>query len=261
VTMQKIDRVFQGQDGPHLVFLHGIGGNNTNFLPLMDCLPDYCCHAINLPGYGKSTVLSDGLTFPLLSDWLAAFLSSVSDHPVHLIGHSIGGMLGLEHALTHPTQVASLTMIGATSAFGGRDDQFKTEFLKQRLEPLDQGKTMADMAKMSVPSLLGSQASTKIKMAAINSMAQISEQQWRNILSCLVHFNRRADIAKLMMPVCVIAGAEDTNAPAATLEKMAATCQSADFHSIESVGHLLPLEAPLAIAAILKKFIGNQKST
>jgi len=259
--MQHIDQIFQGHQGPRLVFLHGIGGNNTNFKPLMEALPDCRSYAMNLPGYGNSEALSNAMTFPRLSDWLASYLSLWSDEPVHLVGHSIGGMLALEHALRRPDQILSLTMIGATSAFGGRDDQFKTEFLKKRLKPLDDGQTMAEMARLSVPGLLGSGASPEVSKAAIDSMAQIQEQQWRDILSCLVSFNRRADIAGLDRPVCVIAGAEDTNAPASTLEKMAATFQTADFHCLEGVGHLLPLEAPQPIASILNQFVAIHHRT
>ena len=88
-------------------------------------------------------------------------------------------------------------------------------------------------------------------------MSSISEQVWRDILNCLVTFNRREDIASIPQRVCVISGSEDTNAPAKTLEKMAEKFQQAEYHCLEGVGHLLPLEAPREISQILDKFIAR----
>ena len=252
----NIDILQTGRTGPYVLFLHGIGGNHGNFQTLMSGMEGVRAIALNLPGYGDSLPLEGGLSFPALATWLSRFIETLGE-PVHLVGHSIGGMVALEHTASFPEQVASLSMLGATAAFGGRDDSFKEAFLKLRLAPLDAGQTMAEIARSAVPTTVGANASQAVKQAAIHSMSSISEQVWRDILNCLVTFNRREDIASIPQRVCVISGSEDTNAPAKTLAKMAEKFQQAEYHCLEGVGHLLPLEAPREISQILDKFIAR----
>jgi pimeloyl-ACP methyl ester carboxylesterase len=49
----------------------------------------------------------------------------------------------------------------------------------------------------------------------------------------------------------------DTNAPAATMSKMAAAIPEAEFHTIEPAGHLVNLEAPQQTNAILQSFFNR----
>ena len=239
-----------------LIFLHGIGGDSTHFTALIRQLGMQNCYALDLPGYGSTPSLGDDLSFASLCDWLADEISALNIASAHLVGHSLGGMLALEHAVRFPQQLNSLTMIGATSAFGGRDDQFRTQFLKDRLAPLDAGMSMKQMAALAIPELVGTAAEPSVSHTALQSMAQISPQQWRNVLSCLVSFNRRQEVAEIDIPVCVIAGSEDTNAPARTLQKMAGKFPDAEYYCLDGVGHLLPLEAPAKIGQIIQSFIG-----
>jgi len=258
--MRDVDIIFSGKaDGAPVICLHGIGGHASNFAQMTAHLHSYACWSVNLPGYGDSARLDRPTDFSMLSEWLAEIIDQLDKGAVHLVGHSIGGMLGLEHACRRPDQTASLTMLGATSAFGGKDDSFKTAFLKARLAPLDAGTTMQQMAEQAIAHLVGSHCDEGARLAGMNSLAQVSEPVWRDILGCLVTFNRRDDIATIKKPVCIIAGEEDTNAPARTLQKMAKTFLHAEYHCLNGVGHLLPLESPAKIGQIIDSFLSGQK--
>ena len=88
-------------------------------------------------------------------------------------------------------------------------------------------------------------------------MAAVPEATYRAIIRCLVTFNRRDDIASLDMPVCLIAGEVDTNAPPRTMARMAETMRNAEFHEIQGAGHLVNLEAADATNDILGMFYGG----
>ena len=88
-------------------------------------------------------------------------------------------------------------------------------------------------------------------------MANVPEPVWRDILACLTTFNRREETGKLTMPACLIAGTEDRNAPAKTMEKMAAAMPDAEYHLIEGAGHMINQEAPERVNAILSAFYGR----
>lgn len=243
----------RGTGGVPLVCLHGIGGDTTSFQPQLEGLDGRRVIAWNMPGYGGSDAL-EPLSFAMLADKLAAFLDALGVPVAHLVGQSIGGMLALEMAFRYPDKVASLVLIGTTSAFGGRDDSFKDRFIAARLEPLDAGKTLADLAAEFVPEIVGPIATDAVKQAAIKSMAAVPEGTYRAIIRCLVTFNRRADIETLTIPTCLIAGELDQNAPAKTMVRMADKILNAEYHEIKGAGHLINLEAGKETNAILTKF-------
>ncbi len=239
-------------DGPPVIALHGIGGHADSFFHQLHGLVDHRVIAWNMPGYGRSAARS--LSFDMLSEALSEFMAALDLSSAHLLGHSIGGMVAIEHALKRSEQVRSLGLIGTTSSFGGRDESFKQAFLNARLAPLDAGQTMADIAAKAAQDLVGPMAGKACIAAIEASMAAMSEATWRNVLACLVTFDRRDDLANITLPACLIAGSEDRNAPARTMEKMAGKMHDADYHEIAGVGHMINQEAPEQVNAILGAF-------
>ena len=250
-----IEYAEQGQ-GPHpeeaVICLHGIGGGIESFRAQLDGLSGQRVIAWNMPGYGHSTPPMAGHSFAGLSDALAEFIVALGLRRAHIVGHSIGGMVALEHALRRPDQVASLVIIGSTPAFGGRDETFKTEFLKARTAPLEAGLTMEEMARDAAPALCGPDADPAVLAAVAAPMAAVSVATWQSILACLVTFNRRDDLDRVAAPACLIAGGFDRNAPPQTMEKFAARLPDARFHLIDNAGHMINQEAPDAVNSIIQ---------
>ena len=237
-----------------VIALHGIGGSANSFLPQAVLGNDTLNFiAWNMPGYGASALL-ENTTFEALSAALLAAIDELQLCRVHLLGHSIGGMVALESAARHPERIASLALLGTTSAFGGRDDTFKQQFLAARLAPLEAGKTMQALAHEFVPDIIGSNPSPDALPNAIESMESVPVETYKAIMSCLITFNRRDKLQDLTMPCCLIAGSEDTNAPATTMGKMAAKISRAQFHTIPTAGHLFNLEHPQATNSVLRQF-------
>ena len=247
----------ESSEGQTIVFLHGIGGNLDSFATQMAGLKNFRSIALNLPGYGQSSRGKWPPSFESLSARLSDFIKALQLGSVHLVGHSIGGMLAIEHSVRNPKQVRSLSLIGTTPSFGGRDQSFREQFLKARLAPLDAGQSMAEMASHAVPHLLGPDAKRDVIVKVQSQLASVTEETWRSILQCLVTFNRRDDLDKIAAPCCIIAGNCDQNAPAKTMEKMADNLPNAQFHVLEDVGHMINQEAPGVVNAILEDFLGE----
>jgi len=246
-------------EGEPVVFLHGIGGNMTSFASQMNALPNFSKFAWNMPGYGESQADKWPPSFEFLSDTLSRFISALSLSKVHIVGHSIGGMLALEHVVRKPQEVLSLTLIGTTPSFGGRDESFRESFLAARLSPLDAGQSMAEMAEKAAPFLVGPDTSGSVIRLVREQLALVSEQTWRGILECLVTFNRRDALPDIGVPCCVISGGKDQNAPSRTMEKMAAQIPAAEYHLLDNIGHMINQEAPGETNSILSQFLGKHQ--
>lgn len=244
-----------GERGPPLVLLHGIGGNAPSFRPLVHHLAGHLrCVAWNMPGYGGSAPLVP-VTFEGLAERLAAFLDERRLASAHLLGHSIGGMIAQEFALRFPGRVRSLVLVATTAAFGSRDGEFQRRFVAERTAPLDAGLGMAALARELVPSLLGEDPDPEAAALAGASLASVPEDAYRAALECLVTFDRREALAQLRVPALLVAGEYDRQAPAAVMERMAARMPDARFACVAGAGHLLPLERPRELAAVVSDFL------
>ena len=247
-----------GRGGVPVICLHGIGGDANSFLPQLAGLSDerriisWC-----MPGYSGSEAL-ETMTFAGLSVALGRFMDALGMASAHIMGQSIGGMIALDFALRQPQRVASLILIATTPAFGGRDDSFRDRFIAARLKPLDDGATMAELAGRFVPEIMGAGANKETIAHAAASMARVCEATYRQVIGCLVTFDRRDDLDRIACPCCLIAGDEDQNAPAHTMAKMAGRLAGAEYHEIAGAGHLVNLEAPGEVNAIIRQFLNNR---
>ena len=242
--------------GPPVVCLHGIGGDRTSFADQLGQLGGRRVIAWNMPGYGGSDPLMQ-MDFAALSGAVVALLDALGIATVHLVGQSIGGMIAQEVAIRSSDRVASLGLIATTPAFGGRDDSFRQAFVAARLGPLDAGADMATLAQQAIPAIIGPAASAEMRQLAIAAMGRIDETTFRQVVSCLVTFNRRADQHRISQPCCLIAGSHDTNSPARVMAKMADGLANATFHIVDQAGHLVNSECPKTVNTILTAFFNR----
>lgn len=251
-----LNYVQAGQGAETVVCLHGIGGDARSFHHQLSGLDGYRVIAWNMPGYQGSEVRKTPPDFEHLSARLTAFVAEIGGK-VHLVGQSIGGMIAIEHALRHPDQVLSLCLVATTPRFGGRDETFKTAFLKARLDPLENGQSMAEMARLAAPRLVGAETDPLEIERIETSLADVPEATWRDILQCLVSFDRADELSRIVLPTLVVAGREDRNAPVKTMQKMAAAMSTAHFHVFEGTGHMINQEKPEAFNALLLQFLNK----
>lgn len=99
--------------GAPALFIHGLGGNSTNWTDLMWILSDRV-HGVapDLPGFGRSGPSASGDYSPQgQAEFLADFIGSAFGEPVHVFGNSMGGAISVQLAGRFPDLVRSVTLI------------------------------------------------------------------------------------------------------------------------------------------------------
>ena len=249
-------------DGPQTVlFLHGIGGGRGSFDAQIGAFgPTYRHLAWDMPGYGDSSPLPE-MTFAALAAAAIRLLDALGVVRAHIIGHSMGGMVAQEMAIEHSDRVASLVLSATSPAFGKPDGDWQKEFLAERLAPLDRGQTPADLAPVVVSGLVAENAPAAAIDAATASMRQLSSATYRTALACLVTFDRRHALDRIVAPCLLIAGEADTLARASMMARMAEHIAGAQYIAIPGAGHLANLETPAAFNAACANFLALQTYT
>lgn len=100
---------------PTTMFLHGVSLDSSCWSPLAraagDALPWLL---VDVPGFGGSDPLPGPVSLDALVEALVAILDEVGAGDMHVVGHSMGGFLGLHLAATHPDRVRTLATLNGT---------------------------------------------------------------------------------------------------------------------------------------------------
>ncbi|MGH2374951.1 MAG: alpha/beta fold hydrolase [bacterium] len=254
MTPARFGYIERGQ-GPPLVLLHGIGGGAASWrYQIEEFARAYRVLAWDMPGYGGSQPAAE-YSFPGYTQRLREFLAERAIARPILVGHSIGGMIVQEYLAVHPEAARAVVLYATSPAFGRKEGEWQQQFLRARLAPLDEGKTMAELAPGIVRGLVGSGATADGVALAVACMAAVPEETYRAVVLSLVEFDRREGLGRFTVPCLVVAGEEDTNAPPTMMEKMATRIPGAQYHRLPGLGHLAHQEDPAAFNRVLWTFL------
>lgn len=126
-----------GDQGPWVVFLHGLFGQGRNFTQIAKGLePEMRSLLVDLPNHGRSP-WTEGFDLVEHADAVAEELRRgvAADGPVHLVGHSLGGKIAMLLALRHPELVERLVVVDISPSGGGDTGEFA--YLLDSLAELD----------------------------------------------------------------------------------------------------------------------------
>lgn len=100
-----------GDDGPRVVFLHGLFGQGRNFSTLAGRLAatGRRVTVLDLPNHGHSP-WTDTQDYGAMAEAVAAVLDAL-DEPVTLVGHSMGGKTAMTLALRRPELLTGLVVV------------------------------------------------------------------------------------------------------------------------------------------------------
>lgn len=233
-----------------LVFLHGLGGGHAAWNAQLSYFRSlgYPCTAWDQPGYGSAPMVD-----PYTLENVAGKLKEIISAPSVLIGHSMGGFVAQEAYARFPS-IAKALVLGFTSAAFGTGD-FAKQFLAARTAPLDEGKTMGEIAAKLMPTMRGCKSDPAGLAHAERIMGGISPDTYRNAAELIATFDRRADLERIAVPTLLVAGSDDKTAPPAVMQRMAEKIPGAELVILEGCGHLGPMDQPAAFNAALEAFL------
>lgn len=100
--------------GTPVLFVHGLGSSATDWeLQLEFFAQHYQVILVDLRGHGQSSRPSTGYSIPQFTADVQALLQHLGYQRVHLVGISLGGMVGFQLAVTAPSLLQSLTVLNS----------------------------------------------------------------------------------------------------------------------------------------------------
>ncbi len=120
--------------GPALYMVHGIGSRKTTWNELVEGLQHhFTCVTYDLRGHGDSPEPPTPYSLEHLVDDLEALRERLGHEQIHVIGHSLGGMIGPAYARAYPDRTLSVGLL-STAAGRTEEDRAKLQALGKSME-------------------------------------------------------------------------------------------------------------------------------
>ena len=267
---QEVNFVEAGKRGRQIALLiHGWSSSWYAMSPILGLLAQrFHCVAIDLPGYGKSPPLTDKTTIPDYVDLLADLIEDISDSPVVLVGHSMGGMISISLAKKYPVLVERMILICPT--ISGHLSTSINLFISPitMMERFGLGSLLVSSVEHTIVGL----TDRLMRPVSFAKRTDISEEdyevlrqdarrpgQGRVRFDCF-HAMRENDlrghINNVDTPTLIIWGAEDNTVPLRDAGVVADEWPQADLRIIPKAGHWPHFESPVTTRRLLAAYLG-----
>jgi pimeloyl-ACP methyl ester carboxylesterase len=254
------------------LLIHGYTGSKEDFLPVLEPLAAagravvavdlrgqyQSPHASNRAGYAPAALGADVLA-------MAAAVANESG-AVHLVGHSLGGLIAREAALRSPEALLSLTLLGSGPASIPGERAAALRDLLDRLDPT--GSRFDDPARLSeqVRRLWQEEHEPQARADGVDEhiIAFLRERTLRTspvslivlaryLLECPDRTTELAGVIARGLPAAVVYGEYDDAWPPEDQARMAQEL-GAERTCIPGAEHSPAIEAPVTTAAALTRF-------
>ena len=119
-------------DAPVMVLVNGYGSNWNTWGRVVDKLAaEFHVFAVDLRAMGRSGSDGKGSSRQTWADDIAAVIPKLSDEPVYLIGHSLGGWVTAAVAAAHPELISKAILV---EPYSGANSEVRKEARKRPAE-------------------------------------------------------------------------------------------------------------------------------
>ncbi len=238
---------YQQSEQVPVVLIHGAGGNHLYWPAEVRRLAGYRVIALDLPGHGKST----GRGQQSIADYaeqVVRWMRSLFLPRAVVVGHSMGGAIALQIGLDHPELVLGLGLVG-TSA--------RLKVSPRILEETAHSTTFQNAIDLIIEGSFSAASSERLKELAAQRMAETRQTVlYGDFLACQ-EFDLTDRLAEIQKPALVICGQDDQMTPLRYVQFLADHLPEARLEIVARAGHMVMLEQPVQVAALLQDFLSS----
>ena len=250
-----LDASIAGKGEPSLLFLHYFGGSSRSWSEVIEELcPSLRCIAPDLRGFGASNAARGPFSLAQNADDIAALIGELKLENFWVIGHSMGGKIALELASRRPRGLEGLVLLAPSPPSPEpMSEETRASLLESHGRVTKAREILCDITAHPLPAATFQRA--------IKDNLRVSDEAWRAWLESGSREDISAQMSRVDVPVEVVAGAKDENLGAKVMKReVMPLLRDARLQIVADCGHLLPLEAPEAIAEMVRSAVYDSLS-
>lgn len=245
-------------DAPTVVFGHGLLFGGWMFRAQLEALHrDYRCVTLDWRGQGHTPPTPDGYDMDTLTADAVGFLEALHTGPVHWVGLSMGGFVGLRLAARHPHLLRSLTLLDTSADAEDPTKIAEYHRLAWALRWFGHRPILGRVAPhLFGPAFRASPAAPATLREWSRRLATTDRVALRNAVHGVTSRpSVSPELPSITTPTLVLVGTDDTATPPSCSDRIATLIPHAHLHLLPDCGHSSTLEQPEAVTTHLHHFL------
>ena len=245
--------------GTPVLLIHGLGSSTLDWefqIPVLSA--HYRVLALDVRGHGRSDKPRERYRMADFADDVAALIEHLQLPPVHLVGISMGGMIGFQLGVDQPHLLRSLTIVNSAP-------EVKAHNLRERLEIAKRWLLARLLPLETLAKALGKLLFPRPEQAELRRKV---EQRWpRNdkraylaSLDAIIGWGVRERLQRITCPTLVISADRDYT-PIEHKQAYVTELPDARLQVIDNSRHATPLDQPQRFNTVLLDFLGEVDGT
>jgi 3-oxoadipate enol-lactonase len=238
-----------GDSGPAVVLVHSAGIDWRMWEPVMTRLAsNHRLFAFDVRGHGVSASAAPPISVQQLSDDLITVLNELDLPAAHLVGHAFGGAIALQGALDNPNRCKSLVLLASVDRPAPGSG---SQFVDAAVGGID-----ARIAH-TVPRWFTSDDLAHNSWGVRYARERIrrhQQPQWEAAWKLWEHFDVRARLSGLGMPVLLVAGEHDSVVSPRSVAAMAERIPEATYRLLPAATHHQTFSCANAVTSAMDHF-------
>jgi pimeloyl-ACP methyl ester carboxylesterase len=245
-------------DAPTVVFGHGLLFSGWMFHAQVEALRgDFRCVTIDWRGQGETPATADGYDMDTLSQDAIGLIEQLGVAPVHFVGLSMGGFVGMRIGARRGDLLRTLTLLD-TSADPEEPKAARQDKLLAAVYRLVGMRPVASQVKpiMFGPTFRADPAGKPVIEEFFVRIGRCDRAGMRKAVLAVA--NRQPiydEIDRITVPTLMIVGADDVPTPVEKARRIAARIPNARLEIVPDAGHSSTVEQPDAITKLLVDFL------
>ena len=245
----------ENTDRPPLLFIHGLGASTRDWEYQIPYFKDnWRIITMDLRGHGKSDKPDMPYSVSLFTADIVQALQQLNIKPVHVVGHSLGGMVAFQLALDFPNLVKSLIIINSAPAVEFPSLILKLHFYMRRINVKLFG--MKKLSKSLAQIVLPKPEQAQLREIFIQRWEENDPAAYRNALKAFIGWNVKSRISTLQCPTLIVTGDRDYT-PVPYKQQYTSLIPNARLVVIPDSGHLTIIDQSARLNAVLQDFLMN----
>jgi pimeloyl-ACP methyl ester carboxylesterase len=254
-----------GGDRPPVVFSHGLLWSARLFDPQVAALRGrYRCVSYDHRGQGLSAPAPGrgAVTIEQCYADLEALVDQLGAGPVHVVGLSMGGFVGMRLAARRPDLVRSLALLDTSAD----PEPAANRPRYRRLATAVRWLGVRPVADRVMPIMFGRTFLSDPARAADRALwrARLLENRrdvWRAVHGVIDRPGVIDELGRITAPTLVVVGDEDVATVPAKAARVAAAIPGARLTRVPGAGHSSTVEQPARVTALLAEFLAEVEAS
>jgi pimeloyl-ACP methyl ester carboxylesterase len=244
--------------GRPLLLVAGLAADSAYWVPVVDALAaKYRVILLDNRGSGRTTPLDAATSIGTMADDCVALVRHLELPKVHLVGHSMGGMIVQDCAIRYPDVVDRIVLAATAPVSSARDNALFASWATL-FSAIDRALWFRNLFFWVFSPRFFDDAKAVdalVQLATAYPFQQSPAALW-NQVRAIAAFDATKSLSDIRARTLVLAGTDDLLFPIADGAALAKAIPHATFAPVEGAAHSIPVEFPQEFTRRVVDFLG-----